>query len=408
MVVCFQKQCDKMLRIIRNKEDGIKELKRIGVNEKAIEVMLPKLFGINIKLKDLAPQDAIILKQEMLNIGGDVAIAEETLPPYSKKTDVLIMGNKKQIIKLASKIKRQYNRLANIGENIEKILENIEKEQEIKIGNKIFKFGKRTYIMGILNVTPDSFYDGGKYDKLEKAIERARQMEKEGVDIIDIGGESTRPFSLPIDEKEEMNRVLPVIEALKNEIKVPLSIDTYKPRVAEKAIEKGVDMINDVFALRKEGMAEIAREFDVPVCIMHMKGEPKNMQMNPYYKDVMEEIYEFLRERIVFAIKKGIDENKIIIDPGIGFGKRTGGGIEDNCEIIARLKELKSLGRPILIGISRKTFIGNITKTSVEERLEGSLGAEAIAIANGADILRCHDVLATKRMAMVVDAIVRK
>lgn len=397
-----------MLRIIRNKEDGIKELKRIGVNEKAIEVMLPKLFGINIKLKDLAPQDAIILKQEMLNIGGDVAIAEETLPPYSKKTDVLIMGNKKQIIKLASKIKRQYNRLANIGENIEKILENIEKEQEIKIGNKIFKFGKRTYIMGILNVTPDSFYDGGKYDKLEKAIERARQMEKEGVDIIDIGGESTRPFSLPIDEKEEMNRVLPVIEALKNEIKVPLSIDTYKPRVAEKAIEKGVDMINDVFALRKEGMAEIAREFDVPVCIMHMKGEPKNMQMNPYYKDVMEEIYEFLRERIVFAIKKGIDENKIIIDPGIGFGKRTGGGIEDNCEIIARLKELKSLGRPILIGISRKTFIGNITKTSVEERLEGSLGAEAIAIANGADILRCHDVLATKRMAMVVDAIVRK
>ncbi|RLF51961.1 MAG: dihydropteroate synthase, partial [Thermoplasmata archaeon] len=209
MVVCFQKQCDKMLRIIGNKEDGIKELKRIGVNEKAIEIMLPKLFGINIKLKDLAPQDAIILKQEMLNIGGDVAIAEETLPPYSKKTDVLIMGNKKQIIKLASKIKRQYNRLANIGENIEKILENIEKEQEIKIGNKIFKFGKRTYIMGILNVTPDSFYDGGKYDKLEKAIERARQMEKEGVDIIDIGGESTRPFSLPIDEKEEMNRVLP-------------------------------------------------------------------------------------------------------------------------------------------------------------------------------------------------------
>ncbi|RLF50559.1 MAG: dihydropteroate synthase, partial [Thermoplasmata archaeon] len=170
----------------------------------------------------------------------------------------------------------------------------------------------------------------------------------------------------------------------------------------------GVDMINDVFALRKEGMAEIAREFDVPVCIMHMKGEPKNMQMNPYYKDVMEEIYEFLKGRIEFAIKKGIDENKIIIDPGIGFGKRTGEGIEDNCEIIARLKELKSLGKPILIGISRKTFIGNITKTTVEQRLEGSLGAEAIAIANGADILRCHDVLATKRMAMVVDAIVRK
>jgi len=408
MVVCFIKECDKMLRVIRNKEEGIKELKRIGVNEKAIDIMLPKLFGMNIKLKDLAPQDAIILKQEMLSIGGDAAISEETLPPYSKKTDVLIMGNKKQIIKLVSKIKRQYDRLANIGKNIEKILENVEKEQEMKIGNKIFRFGKRTYIMGILNVTPDSFYNGGKYDVLEKAVERAKEMEKEGADIIDIGGESTRPFSSPIDEKEEMDRVLPVIEALNGELKVPLSIDTYKPKVAEKAIEKGVDMINDVFALRKEGMVEVAREHDIPVCIMHMKGEPKNMQMNPQYEDVMEEIYEFLRERIEFAIKKGIDESKIIVDPGIGFGKRTGKGIEDNCEIIARLKELKSLGKPILIGISRKSFIGNITKTKVEQRLEGSLGAEAIAIANGADILRCHDVLATKRMAMVVDAIVRE
>ena len=204
-----------------------------------------------------------------------------------------------------------------------------------------------------------------------------------------------------------MKRVIPIIEALKNEVKVPLSIDTYKPRVAEKAIEKGADMLNDVFALRKEGMVEVAKEYDIPICIMHMRGEPKNMQINPHYEDVVEEIYEFLKERIEFAIRKGIDENKIIIDPGIGFGKRTGKGIEDNCEIIARLRELKGLGRPILIGISRKTFIGNITKTSVEERLEGSLGAEAVAIANGADILRCHDILATRRMAMVVDEIVR-
>jgi len=275
----------------------------------------------------------------------------------------------------------------------------------MKIGNKLFEFGKKTYVMGILNVTPDSFYDGGKYFSLEKAIKRAKEMEKEGADIIDIGGESTRPFSQPLDEGEEMKRVLPVIEELKNEIKIPISIDTYKPRVAEKAIEKGANMINDIMAMRK-GMDKIVKEYDIPICIMHMKGSPKTMQINPFYEDVVEEIFYFLKERIEFARRMKIDE-KIIIDPGIGFGKRTGKGIEDNCEIISRLYELKALGKPILIGISRKSFIGNILNVEVEERLEGSLGAEAIAIANGADIIRCHDVIATKRMARIVDEIVR-
>ncbi|RLF48183.1 MAG: dihydropteroate synthase [Thermoplasmata archaeon] len=397
-----------MLRVIRNVDEAIKELKRIGVHEDAIKIMLPKLFHLNIKFKEMMPQDAIILKQEMLAAGGDAAIAEKALPPYTEKTDILLMGNKKQMVRVANKVKKQYDRLKKIGEEIEKIMENLEKRVEMKIGSKTFRFGEQTYIMSILNVTPDSFYNGGKYSTLENAVERAKQMEKEGADIIDVGGESTRPFSQPVDAEEEMKRVLPVIEEIKKEVKVPISIDTYKPEVAEKAIEKGADMVNDVKALRSEGMAEVIKEYDVPVCIMHMKGEPKNMQEKPYYEDVVEEIYEFLKQRIDFAVENGIDDNKIIIDPGIGFGKRTGEGIEDNCEIIARLMELKSLGKPLLIGISRKTFIGNIIKASVEERLEGSLGAEATAIANGADILRCHDVLETKRMARVVDEIVRK
>jgi dihydropteroate synthase len=397
-----------MLRVIRNVDEAIKELKRIGVHKDAIDIMLPKLFHLNIKFKELMPQDAIILKQEMLAVGGDAAIAERALPPYTEKTDILLMGSKKQMARVANKVKKQYNRLKKIGEEIEKIMENLEKRVEMKIGSKTFRFGEQTYVMGILNVTPDSFYNGGKYSTLENAVERAKQMEKEGADIIDVGGESTRPFSQPVDAEEEMKRVLPVIEEIKKEVKIPISIDTYKPEVAEKAIEKGADMVNDVKALRSEGMAEIIKEYDVPVCIMHMKGEPKNMQEKPYYEDVVEEIYEFLKQRIDFAVENGIDDSKIIIDPGIGFGKRTGEGIEDNCEIIARLMELKGLGKPLLIGISRKTFIGNIIKASVEERLEGSLGAEAIAITNGADILRCHDVLETKRMAMVVDEIVRK
>ncbi|HEC75762.1 MAG TPA: dihydropteroate synthase [Thermoplasmatales archaeon] len=396
-----------MLRIIRNEIEGKKELERIGVDKEAIPIMLPKMFHLNIKFKDVPPQDAIILKQEMLSIGGDTAISEKALPPHSSKTDVLVMGNEKQIKILASKLKKQYERLHKLGEEIENIIENIGKKTEIYIGNKKFEFGKRTYIMGILNVTPDSFYDGGKYFDIEKAIERAKQIEKEGADIVDIGGESTRPFSKRVDEKEEMKRVLPVIEEVKDEIKIPVSIDTYKPKVAEKAIEKGADMVNDIMALRKENMVNVVREYNVPFCILHMKGNPENMQKIASYEDVVEEIHSFLKERIEFAVSHGIDENNIIVDPGIGFGKRTGKGIEDNCEIISRLMEIKSIGKPLLVGISRKTFIGNITNTSVNERVEGSLGAEAIAIANGADIIRCHDVYATKKMAMIVDTITR-
>ncbi|MEM1513658.1 MAG: dihydropteroate synthase [Candidatus Thermoplasmatota archaeon] len=391
-----------MIRVIKNKKEAEKEMKRIGVENEAIKIMLPKFFHLNIKLKDVAPQDALIIKQEMLSLGGDAAISKNALPPYAEKTDVLITGSEKQISILLKKLKKQYRRLNEISEEIEEIIK--ERKIRIKIGKKNFHIGKRTYIVGILNVTPDSFYNGGKYFDYEKAIERARQIEKEGADIIDVGGASTRPFASEVDAKEEMKRVLPVIEGIKSEIRIPISIDTYKPEVAEKAIEKGADMINDVFALRKKGMAEIIAAHDLPVCIMHMKGEPKNMQIAPYYEDVVEEIFYFLKERIDFAVKKGIE--KIIVDPGIGFGKRTG-GIEDNCEIIARLYELKNLKKPLLIGISRKTFIGNITRTPPEERLSGSLGAEAIAIANGADFIRCHDVIQTKRMAMVVDRIVR-
>ena len=389
-------------------EEGREILEKIGVYEEAIPIMLPKMFHHNIKFSDVPPQDAIILKQEMLAVGGDAAISEKTLPPFSEKTDVLVMGSEKQIRRVAKKLQTQYNRLAVMGEKMNYLMDNLNRTQEMKIGNKKFIFGRRTYIMGILNVTPDSFYDGGKYFDVEAAVRRAREIEKEGADIIDIGGESTRPFSKGIDAMEEMRRVIPVIEAIRDEISIPLSIDTYKPEVAERAIDEGASMVNDITALENEKMVEVVKEYEVPVCIMHMKGKPENMQKLAHYEDVMEEIYGFLRKRMEYAMEKGVDENKIIVDPGIGFGKRTGNGIEDNCEIIARLEELKGLGRPILIGASRKTFIGNITSTEINERLEGSLGAEAIAIANGADIVRCHDVISTKRMAMVVDAIVRK
>ena len=395
------------LRIIRNEEDSRKEMEAIGVEEGGIKIMVPKSFHYCIKFYGLEPQDAIIMKQEMLAAGGDVAISQYAIPPHGKKTDALVIGTKTQLRILSMKMKMQYERLNEAGEKISGLIESMEKTHEINIG-KTLRTGKRTLIMGILNVTPDSFYEGGKYSSVESALERAREMVEEGADIIDVGGESSRPGSLPVSKDEELSRILPVIKAISDELDVPISVDTYRAEVAEEAIKAGAGMVNDITAMGgDDGMAKVVSEHGVPICLMHMKGTPQNMQKNPHYDDTMAEITKFLHERAEYAMAKGIDEKNIILDPGIGFGKRTGEGIEDNCEIIARLAELKSLGFPVLVGASRKTFIGNLSNTRVEERLEGSLGAEAMAIANGADILRVHDVKETKRMAMVVDRIVR-
>jgi dihydropteroate synthase len=282
----------------------------------------------------------------------------------------------------------------------------------LKIGNKDFEIGKRTIIMGILNVTSDSFSDGGEFFSLEDAVKHAIQMEKEGADIIDVGGESTRPGSKAISLYEEMNRVIPVSKELVKKIKIPISIDTYKSEIAKKTLDLGVNMINDISALRGDkNLASVVADFNVPICLMHMKGEPRNMQVNPVYNDVVKEIRDFLKERSEYAISNDIKKEKIIVDPGIGFGKRTGKGIEDNCEILRRLSELKDLGFPIMVGASRKTFIGNICggdkPLPVTDRLEGSVASACIAAVNGADIVRVHDVKKTRRCIDIVDCIIR-
>ncbi|RLF52238.1 MAG: dihydropteroate synthase [Thermoplasmata archaeon] len=284
----------------------------------------------------------------------------------------------------------------------------------MKIGKKVFRWGERTYIMGVLNVTPDSFSDGGRYLDPERAVERALEMQAQGADIIDVGGESTRPGSERIGADEELKRVKPVLEEICDKLSVPVSIDTYKSEVAEAAIRAGAAMINDISALRFDSwMVNVVKEYDVPVVLMHMKGTPKGMQENPHYDDVMHEIISFLHERKEFAVNNGIDGEKIIVDPGIGFGKRTGKGIEDNCEIIGRLRELKVLGSPILVGPSRKTFIGNVCSDDdkplpVDRRIEGTLAAVALSAVNGADIVRVHDVAEARRCLKLVDSIIRK
>lgn len=282
----------------------------------------------------------------------------------------------------------------------------------LNIGDKTFDLKHKTILMGILNVTPDSFYDGGKYFSPDKAIKHALVMEKQGADIIDIGGESTRPGAKKISAKEEINRIVPTIEELVKKINIPISVDTYKSKVAKKTIDAGASMINDISALRGDkSLVKIVSEYEIPICLMHMKGNPGNMQNNPFYKDLIKEIVIFLKERTEFAVLNNIKKEKIIIDPGIGFGKRTGRGIEDNCEILRKLDKLKLLKFPIMVGASRKTFIGNVygddKSPIIKERLEGSLAAACIAVMNGANIIRTHDVKETRSCLNLIDCVIR-
>ena len=267
----------------------------------------------------------------------------------------------------------------------------------------LLDFSNKTYIMGILNVTQDSFSDGGLYFDKSAAIKRAIQMVEEGADIIDIGGESTRPGSEPVTVEEELRRTIPVIEVLAKEINVPISIDTYKSEVAKKALDAGASVVNDISGLRFDPeMAKVVSGYNVPVVIMHIKGRPKDMQQNPVYEALIPEIMDYLREGIRLAKESGVSEDKIIIDPGIGFGKT----FNQNLEIINNLHEFTLLEKPILIGLSRKAFIGKILgDVSVTERLEGTAAAVAISIMNGANIIRVHDIKEMVRVARVADAI---
>ena len=264
----------------------------------------------------------------------------------------------------------------------------------------------KTRIMGVLNITPDSFSDGGKFLDKDKAIAQGLSMARDGADIIDVGGESTRPGAGDLNAEEEISRTVPVIEELSKKLKIPISIDTRKSEVAEAAIKAGATMINDVSGLRYDPkLAGIAAKYGVAIILMHMKGTPQNMQDDPKYNNLIEEIIDGLKGSIRIAKEAGIAEDKIIVDPGIGFGKST----EHNLEIIKSLGELKTLGRPICIGTSRKSFIGKVLNIpNADDRLAGTLATCIMAVTNGADILRVHDVRYCKEAAMIVDSILSK
>ncbi len=262
-----------------------------------------------------------------------------------------------------------------------------------------------THIMGVLNVTPDSFSDGGVYLEVDSAIVRARSMVADGATILDIGGESSRPGAEPVPIDVELDRVLPVIRALKSEqLDIPISIDTTKAEVAQKALEAGAHIINDITALQGDPvMADVASEMDAGVILMHMKGTPRTMQQSPFYEDVVKDIYDNLEDWIDRSVDKGIEPNRIIIDPGIGFGKTT----EQNIQILKKLSVFKQLNRPILIGTSRKSFIGKLLDLPVTDRVEGTIATVCWSIIQGADIVRVHDVKAVSRAVKMIDVLSR-
>ncbi len=272
--------------------------------------------------------------------------------------------------------------------------------------NFSLNISSRTHIMGILNVTPDSFSDGGLHFDRTRAVEACLRMVDDGADIIDIGGESTRPGSDPVSLDEEIRRTLPVIESVASKVKVPISIDTYKAEVAQRALDAGASIVNDISGLMYDAeMPAVIARHGIPAVIMHIKGNPKDMQRNPTYTALIPEILEYFRSRIAFAVKAGIQEDMIIIDPGIGFGKT----FDHNLEILHNLDKFTVLGRPLLVGPSRKAFLGKVLGDApATDRIEGTAAAVAISIMKGADIVRVHDVKQMAKVAKVADAIRRE
>jgi len=381
-------------------------LRKIGVDPYGIEAMMPKMTHLNILLEGIKCNIANIIKQEMLSIGGDAAVSRASVSCSVEKTDVIIMGTTKQIQRFSDKMSIQPLGLSNLSKAIKQLLSNISQDLFVlRTFKREIVLGDRTQVMGILNVTPDSFSDGGLFNVPEDAIEYGLRLVEEGADIIDVGGESSRPGAEHVPVEEERSRVIPVIKGLADRVKIPISIDTTKAEVAREAIENGAEIINDISAMSFDvSMADVIADTGAAVILMHMRGNPQNMQKGDlFYKSLLGDIIEFLGDKMEKTELAGIDLENIMIDPGVGFGK-TG---EDSMRLLKYLSELKVLGRPIVTGVSRKSFIGKITDGGPLERMEGTAAAVTASIMNGTNVVRVHDVKAMKKVVAMADAIAR-
>ena len=375
----------------------------IQVDPYGIDIMWPKAVNYIIKLNALSNITANILKQEMLSFGAEAALARGALTGKTKKTDILLIGNLAQFKKLIDKLKSQPFGLEKLSAELKDAINNYQNNSFVVIAGRYkLNLSDKAHIMGIVNITPDSFSgDGLNNYPLSKIIDYAQKLAEDGADIIDIGGESSRPGAKPVSLKVELTRIIPVIKVLAKKVKLPISVDTYKPDIAERALDSGAVILNDISGLRNSKMAKLASEYKAGVIIMHMKGTPLNMQKNAKYVSVVDEIIEHLDSSINIAQAAGVKREKIIIDPGLGFGKTA----QQNLEILKNLSSFKTLGRPILVGPSRKSFIGKILNERPENRIYGSVSAVLSAVKEGAKIVRVHDVKAVKQALKIEEAI---
>lgn len=397
---------------IENDDELSAEIASVGAAAPGVLRLLPKARCYTLKLYDVQATVAHVLKESFLASGGDAAISREIMIGVAQSSDVVLVGNRKSFTEATRKLAGETIGGPKLAAEIETAIATYDSGpvppdmSSMSDPKSLWMFSqmaRRTLVMGILNVTPDSFSDGGAFLSYDAAIERGMTMVEEGADIIDIGGESSRPGSEPVLVQEEIRRVVPVIKELAKRTDRPISIDTYKAATASAALEAGASIINDISGMQFDSdMRHVAAEHACPVVIMHIKGTPRDMQKSPVYTDLMGEVTDYLRERIGEAIQAGVDERLIIVDPGVGFGKT----VDDNLTILRRLSEFKTLGRPILIGTSRKSTIGQVLGgLPPDERLEGTAATVALSIASGANIVRVHDVKPMSRVAKMTDAI---
>lgn len=381
--------------VIEREEDSRREVERTRADETGVAKMVDKARFFAVRAEGIKSPGANILKQEMLSIGGEVAVARGVVVCSIPTTDVVMAGTYKQLKRLATKLKPQPFGLKVLGKEMMEAIDALEKPLVWELPGVSFDLAKKPLVMGIVNVTPDSFSDGGDNLAFEAALASAERMVAEGADILDVGGESTRPGSLPVSAEEEIGRVVPLIRELCGRFATPVSIDTNKAVVARAAVEAGAKIINDVSGFRLDPeMAKTAAECGAAVVLMHMRGVPRDMQSDTEYADLVGEVYGLLAESVELALAAGVSPSRIAIDPGIGFGKTAAG----NLVLLRRLKEFASMGYPLLVGASRKAFIGKtLSIDAPKDRLEGSLAVASLAVANGASIIRAHDVLATRR-----------
>jgi dihydropteroate synthase len=373
----------------------------VGCDPAALPVFGKKSEIIPVMARGIKQSVAVIIKQEMISSKGDAAVHREAITAGVEKTDVVLLGTVSVYEDFIRKARAQgYPTLSALADEVESIIVRGTKEIGImKFRGKTLTMDKPR-IMGIVNITPDSFYDGGRYNGTDEALTRCREIIEQGADIVDIGGESTRPGAEPVSLERELERVIPVIEKAAKEFDTIVSVDTYKAAVAEEALRAGAHIVNDISGLGYDPeMPDTIARYQSGAVIMHIKGTPKDMQKDPVYEDIIGEMNEYFTERVALAKKHGIPESGLMIDPGIGFGKK----LEHNIAILANLESFKIHGLPIAVGASRKSMVGMLIDREPELRLWGTMGVHVFAYYNGVNIIRVHDVKEHYDMLSIID-----